>query len=324
MTSSVSTTGGTSGPVVSIAGSSSASAAGGSVIDVSSLVSELVAAAQAPQESAIETQTAAVTTQISALGTLQSALSTFQSAVTPLATASAFNALSADSSDQSVFTASAGLFRHHDRDLRGHGVVSGHGAAAALQGIYWRQLERGRHGHAEPVARRQCLQRRRQQRQRHAAGHRLGHQRRERQPRHQCHGSAGVNGAYLVLSSTLTGAANTIQVSETDGGNALAALTYGSGNTTHYTQQSAAANANYTIAGVAGTSASNTVSGAISGVTLNLLGTTPDSSATLTLSNDTSSIESNVSAFVARLQYAARQLQFAGRATTPRPPRPGR
>ena len=41
----------------------------------------------------------------------------------------------------------------------------------------------------------------------------------------------GTDGAYLVLSSSLTGAANTIQVTETDGGNGLSALTYGTGNT---------------------------------------------------------------------------------------------
>ncbi len=51
----------------------------------------------------------------------------------------------------------------------------------------------------------------------------------------------GTDGAYLLLSSTLTGAANTIQVTETDGGDGLAALTYGTGNTSNYTQQSAGA-----------------------------------------------------------------------------------
>ena len=52
-------------PVVSIASNSSADAAGGSVIDVSSLVSQLVAATAAPQQALISNQTQAVSTQAS-------------------------------------------------------------------------------------------------------------------------------------------------------------------------------------------------------------------------------------------------------------------
>src|ERR1700690_4132744 len=108
MTSSISSTPNSAPPIVSIAGSNSAAAAGGSVIDVGSLVSELVAAAQAPQEALITNQTEAVTTRISAIGTLQSALSTFQSSLTSLAKPSAFNTLTASSTAPTAFTATAG------------------------------------------------------------------------------------------------------------------------------------------------------------------------------------------------------------------------
>ena len=57
---------------VSVASSSSAGAAGGSVIDVSSLVSQLVQATEAPQQALINSQTSSVTTEISAVGTLKS------------------------------------------------------------------------------------------------------------------------------------------------------------------------------------------------------------------------------------------------------------
>src|SRR5450631_2188709 len=97
----------TAAPVVSIAGSSSSQAAGGSVINVSSLVSQLVTATRAPQDAQISAQTQAVTTQISAIGTLKSALSTFQSSLGVLATSSAFDAQTATSSDQTAFTATA-------------------------------------------------------------------------------------------------------------------------------------------------------------------------------------------------------------------------
>jgi flagellar hook-associated protein 2 len=109
----------------------------------------------------------------------------------------------------------------------------------------------------------------------------------------------GTDGAHLVLSSSLTGAANTIQVTETDGGNGLAALTYGTGNAGNYSQQAAAQDAAFTLSGVAYTSPSNTVTNALGGVTLNLLGTTSaGSNATLGIANDTSTIEGNISSFV--------------------------
>jgi flagellar hook-associated protein 2 len=82
----------------------------------------------------------------------------------------------------------------------------------------------------------------------------------------------GASGAYLLLSSSQTGAANTIQVTETDAGNGLTAFTYGTGNTGNYTQEAAAQDAAFSISGVNFTSPSNTVSNAMSGVTLNLLG----------------------------------------------------
>src|SRR5580704_1747778 len=104
-----STSGSTStGPVVSVASNSSSGAAGGSVIDVDSLVSQLVAATEAPQEALLNNQTQQVTAQISALGTLKSALATFQSSLSALDTPSAFQIATATSSDETAFTASAG------------------------------------------------------------------------------------------------------------------------------------------------------------------------------------------------------------------------
>ena len=49
----------------------------------------------------------------------------------------------------------------------------------------------------------------------------------------------GTDGAHLVLTRRRRGAANTIEVTETDGGNALAALTYDSGNTAQLHRASA-------------------------------------------------------------------------------------
>ena len=85
----------------------------------------------------------------------------------------------------------------------------------------------------------------------------------------------GTDGAHLVLTSTLTGAANTIQVTETDGGTGLSRpdLRHRQHRQLHRAKAHAQ-DAEFSIAGVAYTSPSNTVTDALSGVTLNLAGTT--------------------------------------------------
>jgi flagellar hook-associated protein 2 len=293
-----STSGVTSTPV-SVASNSSAGAAGGSVINVSSLVSQLVAAAQAPQESIIASQTSAVTTEISAIGSLQSALSTFQSSLTPLATPGAFNALTATSSSSSVLSASAdssavpGSYSVSVTNLASaqqllSNAVAGGGSATVGTGSL--SLSLGATSFNVTIdSSNDTLD-----------GIAAAINSASGNPGISAAVITGSDGAHLVLSSTLTGAANTIQVTETDSGTGLSSLTYGSGNTGHYTQQGAGAkDASFSIAGVSYTSASNTVSDALTGVTINLLGATNGTPATLTIASDTSTIESNVQGFVA-------------------------
>src|SRR3984885_13676699 len=285
-------------PVVSIASNSSAQAAGGSVIDVSSLVSQLVAATQAPQQAVISAQTQAVTTQISALGTLKSALSTFQSSLSALDTPSAFQVQTANSSDQTAFTASAGsgavagtynvtVSALAQAQQLLSSAFAGGGAATVGTGTLSLSLG-GRSFNLTVGAADDSL-----------ADIAAAINSATGNPGIAATVLQGTDGAHLVLSSSLTGAANTIQVTESDGGNGLAALTYGTGNTASYTQQAAAQDAAFSIAGVAYTSPSNTVTNALGGVTLNLLGTTSaGSNATLSVANDTSTIEGNIGSFV--------------------------
>lgn len=299
-------------PVVSVAGSTSASAAGGSVINVSSLVSELVAATRAPQDALIASETSQNTTEISAVGTLKSALSTFQSALTPLSTSSAFNAVAATSSDPTVFTASAaagavaGSYAVKVNTLASaEQLVSGPVAAtgAATVGTGTLALSLGATSFNVTVnASNNTL-----------AGIAAAINAASGNPGISATVVQGTDGAHLLLSSSLTGAANTITVSETDGGTALAALTYGTGNLSHYTQSAAAADASFSVAGVAYTSASNTVSNAISGVTLTLLGTSAaGTSQTLSLANDTTGTVSNIQSLVSAYNTLAGQLTSLG------------
>lgn len=297
----MSTVNSTSTPV-SVASSSSAAAAGGSVIDVNSLVSQLVTATRAPKDALISTQTQAVTTQISAVGTLKGALSTFQTALRAIDSPSAFNAETANTSDASIFTATAGsgavggtysvsVSQLAQAQQLVSNPFAGNGSTTVGTGTL--KLSLGAATFNVTIGSSNDT----------VAGIASAINSASGNPGVTATVITGTDGAHLVLSSTLTGAANSIQVAETDAGTGLAALTYGTGNTANYQQNSAAQDAQFTISGISHTSASNTVSDALSGVTLNLLGTTaagtgPGSSVTLTVANDTSTIETNISAFV--------------------------
>jgi flagellar hook-associated protein 2 len=302
----------TAAPIISVAGSTSAAAAGGSVINVSALVSALVTATEAPQQSIIDSQTQAVTANISALGTLKGALSTFQSALSGLSTPGSFNAQSATSSNNSVFTASAsqgavsGSYSvavtalASAQQLLSKPITGGSGAAVgtgtlniALGSTNFNVAVNGSNNTLTGIA---------------AAINAAASN-----PGVSATVLQGTDGAHLVLSSTVTGAANAISVTETDGGNSLAALTYGTGNVGTYTVESTAADAAFSISGVPYTSASNTVSSALTGVTLTLTGTTAtNATATLSVANDTSSVTSNINSFVSAYNTLQSALSSLG------------
>jgi flagellar hook-associated protein 2 len=302
---------GISNTPVSIAASSSAAAAGGSVINVSSLVSQLVAVAQAPRQALITSQTQTVTTQISALGSLKGALSTFQSSLSTLATSSAFNAQTATSSNQSVFTATAGSGAASgaysltvSQLAQGQQLLSNAfaGGGSATTGTGTLGIAVGGSTFSVTVSSSNNTLNGIAAAINSASGN----------PGITATVLQGNDGGHLVLTSSLTGAANTIQVTETDGGTGLANLTYGSGNTAHYTQQAAALDAQFSVAGVNSTSSSNTVTNAIGGVTLNLLGKTSGTPATLTVGSDTSSVQANISKFVAAYNTLAGTFSTLG------------
>ena len=312
MSSTTSTASTTNSAPVSVASSSSAGAAGGSVINVSSLVSQLVAATQAPQEALIANQTTAVTANISALGTLKSDLATFQSSLTSLSTPGAFNAETASSSDKTVFTTTAtanavgGTYAVTVSNLASAQQLLStgfSGGSTATVGTGTLTLSLG--GTSFNVAIDSTDDT--------VAGIAAAINSAADNSGISATVITGTDGAHLALSSTLTGAANTISVAET-GGTGLSALTYGTGNTANYTQSAKALDASFSVAGVPYTSSSNTVTSAISGVTLNLVGTTPTGStgATLTVANDTTTVASNVQAFVAAYNTLETSLASLG------------
>ncbi len=292
-TSSVTSSGSTA-PVVSVA-SSGSGAAGGSVINVSSLVQQLVTATQAPREALISSQTQQVTAQISALGTLKGGLATFQGSLSTLDSAGAFRVETASSSDATAFTASAGAGAAPgtynvaiSQLATAQQLLSAPLAASTPVGSGTLSLSLGGTSFTISVASTDTL-----------ADVAAAINAAAGNPGISATILQGSDGAHLLLSSALTGAANTIQVAETDAGGALASLTYGTGNTAHYTQEAAAQDAAFSVSGVNFTSATNTVSAAIGGLTLNLLSaTTPGTPETVTVGTDTTTVISNISSFV--------------------------
>jgi flagellar hook-associated protein 2 len=304
---------------VSVAGTGStatSNATGGSVINVSTLVSELVAAAQAPQQQLITNQTTAVTANISAVGTLKSALSTFQSALTALSTPSSFNSVAATSADDTLVSATAsgdavaGTYAVTVSNLASaQQILSGNfsGGGSAVVGTGTLRLSVGGSSFNLTIGTADDT----------LSGIANAINSAANNPGITATVIQGTDGGHLLLSSSLTGAANTLAVAETDGGNGLTALTYGIGNTGNYTQNAAASDASFSVAGVPYTSSSNNVSDAISGVTLDLLGVTGSgtdstvpSSVNVTVGSDTSTVETNIQSFVTA--YNTLQTALAG------------
>ncbi|HHJ1296930.1 MAG: flagellar filament capping protein FliD [Pseudomonas capeferrum] len=74
----------------------------GSGLKIGELVKALADAEKAPKQSQINKQTATATTTLSAIGTVKSALETYRAALTKLNTAASFNGLSGSSSDEAI------------------------------------------------------------------------------------------------------------------------------------------------------------------------------------------------------------------------------
>jgi flagellar hook-associated protein 2 len=93
------------------------------------------------------------------------------------------------------------------------------------------------------------------------------------------------SGSRLAITSDSSGSAGSFTVSS-------------SGGSFDFTQAEAGSNASLTVNGISVSSASNTVTGIISGVTLNLQSASPGTQVTLTVSPDTSSASTAINQFV--------------------------
>ncbi len=81
----------------------------GSGLEVNNIVTAIIDAEKVPVQSKIDSDTDLATAQISAFGSINSALSTFKDSYKDLSSTSSFSAVSISSSDESVLTATAGI-----------------------------------------------------------------------------------------------------------------------------------------------------------------------------------------------------------------------
>lgn len=257
----------------------------GSGLDVNGLVSQLVAAARAPQQNSIDSQKAGAQTELSALGQVTAALAALQSALSSLSDGSAFDVRKASVGDSTVLGASA-----DGTAVAGSYTVAVTQLATALKAssaAYADSTSRVGTGtltigvgsqqvsisiddaHSSLASIRDAIN--------SASGN----------PGVSATIVTGTDGAHLSLSSTKTGAANVFKVTSSGGDGGLAALNYdpqaSTGNSLSVV--TAAKDATYTVDGLAGSSSQNSVTTAVDGVTLNLIAV---GSTTVTVANDTS------------------------------------
>ncbi|MGN2247603.1 flagellar filament capping protein FliD [Frateuria sp. GZRR35] len=255
----------------------------GSGIDVDKLVTTLVNAKKAGPQSQITNQAAQANTLLSGLGQISSALSALQSAMVPLSDGSAFSARSLTSSDTDVLGASSagtpvgGSYKIEVTKLA-TSLKASSGAFAksdTVVGTGTLTLAVGDQSMSLTIDSSNNT----------LAGIRDAINKSKDNPGVSATIVTGTDGAHLVLSGTRTGAANGFVVSSSGGDGGLAALNYdaaaSSGNALNVI--TAAQDAEYTIDGLPGHSAGNTVAGAIDGISLNLV---KEGTSTLTVAND--------------------------------------
>lgn len=241
----------------------------GSGLDVENIVSQLIALERQPI-TRLQTKQSQVSAQISAYGSLKSKISEFQSAMAGLGSISSFQLFQGLSSNEDILTASVdsnaatGSYSFNvqtlaERDKIAFGPFTN---ASATPGSGTLNISVGAESFSIAVGATDTLQD-------------------IKTAINNASDNTGVDatiittndGARLVLSSTETGTANALEVTVTGDGDGndtdnagLSALTYVSGGTNYATSISTATDAVVQIDGFTVTSSSNTISGAVEGI----------------------------------------------------------
>lgn len=269
----------------------------GSGLDISSLVEQLVTAERAPTANRLTERESKASAELSALGKFRSALATFKDSLTNLTDLDVFQGRKVSVGDEDVFTATAGSTSQAGRyevevlTLATAQRLRSAAFADATSAVGTGTLTISAGGSATSVVI-------------DGTANSLNDIRNaiNEAPNNPGVRASVVNaadGAYLVLSSTATGAAGTVSVAVSGGDGGLAGLAYdplaGSNPMSVLTP---AADATLRIDGVLVTSADNAVADAIEGVTINLASARPGTVLTLAVDLDPLGAKAAVQGFV--------------------------
>ncbi|HUO81180.1 MAG TPA: flagellar filament capping protein FliD [Steroidobacteraceae bacterium] len=284
----------------------------GSGLDINSIVTQLVAAEGAGPSQLLASQSNAIQTKLSAYGQLQSAVAALQGSLTTLATTAQFKTNGATVGDNTVASASAdgtavaGSYSLEVDQLATGAQLTSTPFAAASTAVGTGTLTIKVGAAAIPITI-------------DSTNNTLAGIASAINTAGAAHGVSAslltaTDGVRLVLSSATTGAANAVTVTSSGGDGGLAALAYDPANSnTKLTLTQAAQDAQIKLNGFAYNSASNNVSGALTGVTISLKAKTANGATTpLTIAVDQSSAQQAVQSFVSSYNtYAAAVAQLS-------------
>ena len=269
----------------------------GSGLDIAGLVKQLVAAEAEPVESRLGRQEARVQSKLSAFGSVKSALAEFRDALDTMRELDSFLTRKAASSNEDIFQAvvagnalpasydlevaqvaqsqklNSGAFADADTAIGTGTLVLG--VDAASFGVAITSENNTLAGIRDAI--------------------------------NDAVDNVGIaativnadSGSYLILSGENTGVANAITVNQTGGDGGLAALEYDPGaGLNSLTETIAAQDALIRIDGLDVLSDTNSISGAVQGVTIDLLGSDPGRRYSLLVANDEAAARETVNRFV--------------------------
>jgi flagellar hook-associated protein 2 len=285
----------------------------GSGLDLQSLVKQLVAAEGGPATGRLDTREAALQAKLSAFGSLRSAIASLQASLVPLKDLAKFQGRTVAVGDATLLSASAastaatGSYQVEVERLAKAAKLQSQAFATAdtVVGTGTLTLKLGAstinvviddtHNTLAQI--------------RDAINGTVGN------PGISATIVTGVDGAHLVLTGSKTGAANSITVTQTGGDGGLAALVYDPANAiTNLTQIQQAVDARVVIDGIAAEGATNSITTAVDGLTLNLIATSdPDVTTTLTIDLDRTGARKSVDDFVKAYNSLVTGLQKLGR-----------
>jgi flagellar hook-associated protein 2 len=289
------------------------SAGVGSGLDINSLVSQLVAAERAAPDKRNVAEDGRLTTEFTALAQLKGALSGFQSALAGLKTSSGFDPRTAKVGDESYFTAtasSAAAAGHYDVEVQrlataariGSDVFTG--GPDSLVGTGTLTITVG--GKSFDVAITQDNNKLSQVRD--AINSATGNT----SVRATLIRDTAGTGSYLVLSGTTTGDANNITISAANTDAQFDQFVQGL-QAADAARDVQAHDAIVFVSGYEIHSATNSVSGAIDGVTLNLKKAEIGKLVSLDVSRDDAAIQTKAQAFVNSYNTLAQQIATLSR-----------